>query len=341
MVEDAWNTALGGVLARRGWQPTVVAYDGYGGPGWVRVLGRAVLTPASDGGVGAAVDDLKRRRGWRNFLTAEAAGTEVLITVGTARHIVRTDRSGLLDVRLPAPGLQPGWCEITLTARDAEPVLGRVFVVEGRETFGIVSDIDDTVITTFLPRPLIAAYTTFVLREEARRPVKGMAALYAGLLRDHPGAPTVYVSTGAWNAAASLTRFLGRHRFPDGPLLLTDWGPTNTGWFRSGQDHKRECLRRLAEDFPRIRWLLIGDDGQHDPSLYTEFAYDRPEHVRAIAIRQLTAGEHVLAHGIPATQYGEKSDDVVHPEHLVHEVPEVRAPDGVALARALADLDLR
>ncbi len=180
-----------------------------------------------------------------------------------------------------------------------------------------------------------------MLREEARRPVKGMAELYTRLLASHPGAPTVYVSTGAWNAAASLTRFLSRHRFPDGPLLLTAWGPTNTGWFRSGQDHKRECLRRLAEDFPRIRWLLIGDDGQHDPSLYTEFAHARPEHVRAIAIRQLTAGEHVLAHGIPATQYGEKSDDVVHPEHLLHEVPEVRGPDGVALTQALADLGLR
>jgi len=26
--------------------------------------------------------------------------------------------------------------------------------------------------------------------------------------------------------------------FPEGPLLLTDWGPTNTGWFRSGREHK-------------------------------------------------------------------------------------------------------
>ena len=45
--------------------------------------------------------------------------------------------------------------------------------------------------------------------------------------------------------------------------ILTDWGPTNTGWFRSGQQHKRSSLRRLARDFPHIQWLLIGDDGQH------------------------------------------------------------------------------
>ena len=26
--------------------------------------------------------------------------------------------------------------------------------------------------------------------------------------------------------------------YPDGALLLTDWGPTKDRWFRSGQEHK-------------------------------------------------------------------------------------------------------
>jgi phosphatidate phosphatase APP1 len=44
-----------------------------------------------------------------------------------------------------------------------------------------------------------------------------------------------YLSTGAWNVAPAVRRFLGRHGYPQGPMLLTDWGPTNTGWFRSGR----------------------------------------------------------------------------------------------------------
>ena len=86
----------------------------------------------------------------------------------------------------------------------------------------------------------------------------------------------------------TLSRFLGRNLFPRGPLLLTDWGPTPDRWFRSGLDHKRTNLRRLAEEFPQLRWLLIGDDGQHDEELYGEFADDHPDHVSAVAIRQLT-----------------------------------------------------
>ena len=63
---------------------------------------------------------------------------------------------------------------------------------------------------------------------------------------EHPDAPVIYLSTGAWNTSPWLTRFLRRNGYPDGPMLLTDWGPTNTGWFRSGQDHKHAQLHRLA-----------------------------------------------------------------------------------------------
>jgi len=78
---------------------------------------------------------------------------------------------------------------------------------------------------------------------------------------------------------------------------LTDWGPTHDRLFRSGQLHKRESLRRLADEFPELRWLLVGDDGQHDPALYQEFAREHPQNVAGIGIRQLSTSEAVLAGG--------------------------------------------
>ena len=59
-------------------------------------------------------------------------------------------------------------------------------------------------------------------------------------------------------------------------MLLTDWGPTNTGWFRSGMAHKTETLLQLTRDLPNISWLLVGDDGQHDPVIYADFAHVAP-----------------------------------------------------------------
>ena len=97
-----------------------------------------------------------------------------------------------------------------------------------------------------------------------------------------------------------MVRFFRDHGFPTGPLILSDWGPTQTNLFRSGQEHKRVQLRNLVIDFPDIQWFLIGDNGQHDPVIYGGFAADHPEHVAGIAIRQLSSEEHVLAHGTTA-----------------------------------------
>lgn len=336
MVEDCWNHLLGGVLRPVGWRPLVLPHPGYGGRDFVRVLARVVLAPPRAAPGEATADRESRhlqRRGWRTFLTAEALGTEVVVRVagpeGVREHRTRADRSGNVDARLENPGLAPGWAEASLQVDGRDPVPAPVRIVSAEETFGIVSDLDDTVIRTYLPRPMIAAYHALIATEGARRPVRGMADLFREVLLDHPGGPVFYVSTGAWNAAPMLRRFLERHGFPAGPLLLTDWGPTNTGWFRSGADHKRACLRTLAEDFPRIRWLLVGDDGQRDPQLYAEFAHEHPDLVRAIALRQLPADEQVLAHG---TATGRDR------EGLVTAVPEVRGPDGRALATALRGL---
>lgn len=326
LIEDRWNLGLAGVLVRRGWRHRVLAHTGYGNAAMVRVLARVILAPPTyDPKAG---DALLQRRGWRNFVTAEALDVPVTVTIAGERHDVRTDRSGNLDARLPNPGLPPGWAEVTLRAADSPPATARVRVIGDDVETGIVSDIDDTVLSTYLPRPLLAAYNTFVAREEARRPVPGMAELYDRILADRPGAPIVYVSTGAWNTAPTLRRFLSRNGLPDGPLLLTDWGPTNSGWFRSGREHKRACLESLVADFPRIRWVLVGDDGQHDPAIYADFARTHPEHVRAIAIRQLPMTEQVLAHGTPGAGPGGDAQPWL-------DVPQVRGADGHAIAPRL------
>jgi phosphatidate phosphatase APP1 len=282
------------VLSRRGWVASVVPFTSYGADGWIRVVARAVLARPDGPRTSAA------RRGWRAFFTAPLHSAAVRVTVpGYPEDFTASaDRQGYLDIRLDAT-LAPGSHELWFRVGDGPSVSGPVHVVDPAARFGIVSDIDDTAVVTALPRPFLAAWNTFAVHEDARRAVPGMAEFYQAWLDDHPGAPTFYLSTGAWNTHGLLARFLTAHGYPVGPLLLTDWGPTNTGFFRSGPEHKRAELRRLAVDFPQIHWLLVGDDGQHDPLLYTQFAIEHPDSVEAIGIRQLTPGEHVLAHGSP------------------------------------------
>lgn len=325
--EERWRRRVNATLQGRQWRHSVIAYMGYGTSDHIRVLARVVLRPRkAQTQFGRAADSFLSQRGWRNFVSAPVPGAEVSVEVGGSRVEVLADRQGYVDVRLRIDGLQPGLHEATLTTADGTVAKAPVRVFDGAETFGLVSDLDDTCISTSLPRLFIAAWNSFVVTEEGRRAVPGMARMYQQMLADHPGAPVVYVSTGAWNTYSFLSRFLERHGFPSGPMLLTDWGPTNTGWFRSGPEHKRLSLRELARDFPNVRWVLVGDNGQHDPALYGEFAELQPNQVRAIAIRELSPTEQVLAHG-SATVLSDVDQVAWSPDV----VPVVQAPDGDTL----------
>jgi phosphatidate phosphatase APP1 len=329
ILEDSWHRQVAGAMRRRGWGTRVLTYTGYGSVERVRVLGRVLMTrrPYAPAAADATATWLElrtadhERRGWRGFFTTPAAGEPLTVRIGEREYRTRSNRSGILDLTITDHGLEPGWHDVEIASPRAADTTAAVFVVAADQTFGIVSDIDDTIITTTMPRPMIAAYNTFFRHEGTRRAVPGMATMYRELLAQHPGAPIVYVSTGAWNAVPPLTRFMRRAGYPLGPLLMTEWGPTNTGWFRSGQDHKRACLHRLARELPEIRWVLIGDDGQHDPSLYGEFAEQRPDRVRAIGIRVLTATEQLLSHFTPIA-----TDD--YEQHVGVELPVCRAEDG-------------
>lgn len=302
----------------------MVPYVGYGAAGWARVLARVLLASPTPGR-----EEPEDGRGWRRFVTASAAGVPVTVRLGEREHVVTSDDGGYVDLRLDST-LEPGWHTAYLSTEGSAPVPTPVRTVGPDQCLGLVSDIDDTVMVTMLPRPLIAVRNAFLLKESARQPVPGMAALYREIVAAEPDVFVVYLSTGAWNAAGALSRFLRRHDYPPGPLLLTDWGPTQTGWFRSGQDHKRQQLRRLFEELPQLTWLLVGDDGQHDPSLYAEAAAAAPERVLAVAIRELSTAEQVVSHGTPTPK-----DDETLRAGLLDDA--VRASDGFGLLEALRD----
>ena len=331
--EDRVVTAQLRLLRRMGWQPRVEPFTGYGTAGRVRVLARVVLAPP-----GRRVTPVLDRRGFRNFFTAQAPGERVRVDVGETTAEVTSDRGGYVDVELDLPEdahMASGWQRATLTpvASPDGAATSPVLVVDGSTELGVVSDVDDTTMVTAVPRLFLAAWNTFVRNASARSAVNGMPQLYRQIATAHPDTPFVYVSTGAWNTARTLRGFLARNGYPAGPLLLTDWGPTNTGWFRSGVQHKDASIDGLMEAFPHVKWLLIGDDGQHDPDIYSRAIKRWPGRVAGVAIRELTPAQQVLAHG--ATTPTATPEQV---DRATGAVPSVGAGDGFGLAERLSEI---
>lgn len=329
-LQESWNRWQRARATERGWVPTLMAFTGYGSTTWVRILSRVVIANDADFLNGRRLSKVVADgvRGWRNFIAPPMAYAEVRVTVGDVVTTVRADRMGVVDAILDVE-LEPGWQTATLDIGDGESVTMDLLIADPAARVGLVSDIDDTVVVTSLPRPMLAAWNSFVIDEHARTPTPGMAVLLRRIAESDPLAPVVYLSTGAWNVAQTLSRFLGRNLYPLGALLLTTWGPTKDRWFRSGQEHKVTQLERLAEQFPDMQWILVGDDGQHDPEIYADFAHRHPELVKVIVIRQLTPSEALLAGGrAEGTRQSTPG------------IPWCYGPDGASLANQLEELGI-
>ncbi|NOJ60304.1 phosphatase domain-containing protein [Arthrobacter sp. 260] len=316
--EQGIRNRLARRAARQGWTPAVIPYSGYASADHARVLGRVVLAPAS-------VDPAARPgiSGWRRLLTLESPGVDVRIELGGVTATVTSDSAGIIDSRLSLDSpLEPGSTEASLHVDGRAQVPATVHVMSGEPVRGVVCDIDDTVWVTGISHPARAAWRTLRGSSSTRRSVPGMARLLRTAVegQDHPG--VVYLSNGPWNFVGPVSRFLERHDFPAGAVLMTDWGITPHRWFRDGQEHKSSSLARLIQDMPHVTWVLVGDNGEHDPTLYSDLARDHPDHVAAIALREVRPTERAG---------GDQDAD------SINAIPVVRGADGDELLPLLRD----
>jgi phosphatidate phosphatase APP1 len=236
----------------------------------------------------------------RRHAALRIVGAAVELRIGDHRTTEVTDSHGFANFSLPVPELRVGWHDavaVTTPIEGGESAsgTGRVVKPSLKAPFLVISDIDDTILLTGLTEG-VASVARTVLREASQRAaIPGMASLYRGLARGIqsrsgkrlPEPTFFYVSTGSWSFYPTLQEFVQLRGFPQGPMFLTDWGPTERYLRRSGAEHKRTAIRRLFEAYPGMDFILVGDSGQRDPLTYEEMAREFPDRVRLILIRQV------------------------------------------------------
>ena len=339
-IEDVVESGIGAAAQVGGRRhPMIVPFIGHGTTTRARVGARVVLghrnaepPPASAVLVGDAEQSPRSRRAvlrvsLARFLTVEVAHAPVTIHAPGGDVVVQTDRDGYVDHEVALPDVTPGWLEVKLTGPGGATATARVLVVDPVVDVGLVSDVDDTILHTGLTRGLDFLRATLLTDVEERTPLPGAAALYRALVSKtgKPERPVFYVSTSPWNLHEMLLQFISLRGFPVGPLLLTDWGPSHTGLFRIGaQQHKPALVRRLFDEHPHLRLVLIGDSGQEDPEIYAAIARERPDRVAAIYIRRITGidlgrgaeierlAAEITALGVPMLAVDDSADIATH-----------------------------
>ena len=279
----------------------VVPYDGYGTPHAITVLGRVLRNPPVAPSRAEATLWENLVDTYRRFETDEVPGARVRVAAGGAERELVADVEGhvlgrlAVERPLPADG---GWHAVTYTllapvATDAPATAtGRVLVPAATAGFGVISDVDDTVVQTDVRQMVRMARTIVFGNARTRLPFPGVAAFYRALEEGYAGSgpnPLFFVSSSPWNLYDLLVEFFELQGIPRGPLLLRDWGMQAHELLPIGHgSHKQAAIRRILAAYPELPFILVGDSGQEDPEIYASIVHDHPGRIRAIYIRDVT-----------------------------------------------------
>lgn len=213
-----------------------------------------------------------------------------------------TDSEGYfaLDLDLAEP-VEPGWheVEIELVESVGQPekrvFLEKVLVPSPEAAFGVISDLDDTVIETKSTEHLEQMAILFSQSARDRVMFQGIAAFYRALVQGQEGQennPVFYVSRSGWNLNDLFEEFMEVNEIPLGPIFLRDLRIVEKESPTAGaKDPKLTNIELLLRTYPELPFVLVGDSGMHDPELYEEIARNHPGRILAVYIRDVSPPE--------------------------------------------------
>ena len=284
----------------------IVPYLGHGTHKTLYLKGRVLR----DKNITSAMEDdsiwLNLLNMYKRYKSDEIPGAVVQAHFGDLVEETIANEEGYFDFELhpsSLPSIDDVWYDVELelvdypgkTRNNAEPqdvrATGKVIVPPTDAQFGIISDIDDTVLRTDVINLLAMARNTFLLNSHTRLPFEGVAAFYDALRRGDGtrNNPIYYVSSGAWNLFDMIVDFFVVRNIPLGPLFMVDFGITSRQFLMpSHHEHKLKTIQMLLDTHPTLPFILIGDSGQKDPEIYLEAISNNPKRILAAYIRDVT-----------------------------------------------------
>lgn len=279
----------------------IINFQSYGTDTHLYVRGRAL----EDENIDLAHQGLLRLlwNSFKRFETDEVKNTKLRLTLPDNRvFYTQTDKEGYYKFDVPAENLldlanSEGWLtyELAFEAPDLKREIskgnrfpGEVLIPAKTIDFGVVSDIDDTILHTGVVSLLKwrVIVNTFFKNAAKRVPLQGTAELYHLFHRGRSGKnanPIFYVSHSPWNLYRYLDFFLTTNNFPKGPILLRSMSSFRPG--RSKKPHKQNEIRDILKTYPNLKFILIGDSGEKDAYIYKAIAETHPKRILAIYLR--------------------------------------------------------
>ena len=245
---------------------------------------------------------------WKQFETDEIRHCDLQLEVANGSHYrITTDAEGYYLLDNAADSLtelkdSDGWVNYTIgydNYKGQHPInmnnsfTGQMLIPNENAQFGVISDIDDTILHTGVTSRLKwkVAVNTFFRSPEKRRALEGSSEFYNllhSISKNGISNPIFYVSNSPWNLYRYLEYFLRVNEFPHGPLLLRDFRTPFDRTPKMELAHKYHEIFNILKTYPKLPFILIGDCGEKDPYIYLDVVKKYPEQIAGIYLRSVT-----------------------------------------------------
>jgi phosphatidate phosphatase APP1 len=240
----------------------------------------------------------------RLFFVHPISNVKVMLQWQNQQLHSTTEKDGFFKFEWPSTNpIQAGWHVITVyLLDDAEQIIntgeGKLFVPHATQ-YGFISDIDDTVLISHSAKTGKKLRLLFTKNPKSRQAFIDVVKFYQLLSLAHTQPtllnPFFYVSSSEWNLYNDLNDFFKLNGLPKGVFMLN----TIKKWYQlfttGGTKHRGKLIRvvRILDAFPKQRFVLLGDNTQKDPSIYTAIANKYPDKIVAIYIRNISSKKTV------------------------------------------------
>ena len=276
-------------------RPVVKVYHGYGNKEHLLIFGHVLrLSP------------VPRRKFSGNIFTNAFALLRLFMVRPFNRAKVRltwegemmeaiTETDGFFKFEWkPRTPLAPGWhtVEVSLVEPSQYESVGKGLIfIPDEYQFACISDIDDTFLISHsanLPKRLQVLFTE---NAHSRQPFEGVVRHYQLLADAADGKPNpfFYVSSSEWNLYDYILEFSYKNELPKGVYLLGQIKQFKE-ILKTGQNkHSTKFMRiaRILQAYPNQPFVLLGDDSQMDPVIYSSVIEHYPGIIRGVYLRHI------------------------------------------------------
>ncbi|WP_120503167.1 phosphatase domain-containing protein [Sulfitobacter mediterraneus] len=280
----AWRAErlLDRIKGQRDPRRIIEPYIGYANPDHIVVRGRVLTALRRNAPTPTQSWWVNFKQMFSLFLTDEVAN----VTVQSGKINAISDDEGYFSLLLPRDR-QSGWVDIPVTiAGQTGQTLCPVLVPGGTARFGIISDIDDTVLKTGAYSLIRNLWNSLTGNALTRRIFPDAVTCLQSLSEEGRN-PVYYVSSSPWTLHHFLDRIFHLADLVKGPKFLRDLGLSQTQFVTGTHgDHKGGAIDVLMAANPQLGYVLMGDTGQHDAMVYRDAVLRHPGRVMAVVLRK-------------------------------------------------------